>query len=148
MAKDRDVKFMIKRVNSVMDKLESFLNSVEVSRDSEVEVEKNRTAYKEGLVDGLCMTSWVKDGGKDKDESGKSSGIDYVGGGEGKLLSVVLEEIGSVYGFDGEAEYKRVKEVEKEVDKTGIPSNRYVEIKDTVDKSKVTDMEGKEIVDK
>ena len=109
--------------------------------DSEGEVEKNRTAYKEGLVDGLCMTSWVKDGGKDKDESGKSSGIDYVGGGEGKLLSVVLEEIGSVYGFDGEAEYKRVKEVEERV-------NCYVEVKDTVDKSKVTDMEGKEIVDK
>lgn len=105
MVKDRDVKAMIRRVNSTMDKLEEMLNNKGYGNampDSiSPEVEKDRIAYKEGLVDGMCMMSWEKniDG----------IAIDYVGGGEGKPLKDVLEEIGSVFGFDGKEQLERIK---------------------------------------
>lgn len=130
MAKDRDIKLMIKRVNDTMDTLEKFLNSVKIDSEGSVEVEKDRVSYKEGLVDGLCMMSWVKEVGEVK--------VDYIGGGEGKVLKDVLEEIGSVYGFDGEVEYKRVKSAD-------IPPSHFAEVKDEVGEGKVTDMEGKDI---
>ena len=66
MAKDRDVRAMIKRVNFTMDKLEKILEnklldeSIDEGEYNEltVQAEKDRIAYKEGLVDGICMYSW------------------------------------------------------------------------------------------
>jgi hypothetical protein len=72
-----------------------------------ITTEKDRVSYKEGLVDGVCITSWQ---GSDKDDGGNL--IDFVGKGDGKKLSDYLDEIGSVYGFDGKEELKRVKTAE------------------------------------
>lgn len=142
MAEDRDVKSMIKRVNSTMDKLEKMLDgkldSNNMPSNVSLEAEKDRVSYKEGCVDGLCMMSW------EKDIDGVL--IDYVGGGEGKPLKDVLEEIGSVFGFDGKAELERVKTVE-----VVNAANKKVEsLNGKVDKikngnAKVTDMKGEDV---
>lgn len=142
MAKDRDVKFMIKRVNDTMSRLEKFLDNVKINAEDGIEVEKDRVSYKEGLVDGICMYSWQK--GEDSDDD-----ADYVGSPTADMkLSDVLDEIGSVYGFDGKAELERVKMVE-EIDKANVEVLDNKPLKDEIDpdaeETKVTDIKGKEV---
>lgn len=141
MAKDRDIKQMIKRVNATMGRLEKFLDNVKINAEDTAEVEKDRVSYKEGLVDGICMTSWVD-----------ARGTDWVGekneNGEGRLLSEVLEEIGSVFGFDGKEQLERVKTAEMIEDanreaKAVIGTVENVEARDG--DTKVTDMKGEDV---
>lgn len=139
MARDKDVKSMIVRVNSTMDKLEKLLEGKgyghSMPDNVDPEVEKDRVSYKEGLVDGLCMQSW------EKDIDGVT--IDYVGGGEGKVLKDVLEEIGSVFGFDGKEQYERVKLVEKVEEANGKVEILNGEVKNG--DAKVTDIKGEDV---
>ncbi len=95
-------KLLIEIDRKLTDKMEgSGCGGNDVSGNN-VEVDIDRVSYKEGVVDGICMSSWVKD---DKE---------YVGGADKPIeLADMLDEIGSVYGFDGKAELKRVKVVEK-----------------------------------
>lgn len=142
MARDKDVKNMIKRVNKAIDGIDEMLKKQGISIPNHVdiakvdpEVEKDRVAYKEGLVDGICMYSWRKD---DDDNT------DYVGSPTSNMeLKDVLEEIGSVFGFDGKEQYERVKMVEKVE-----TANRKVDILNNEVKNgdvKITDIDGKEI---
>lgn len=135
MARNKDVKNMIRRVNLTMDKLEKLLGNDKIP-ERNIEVEKDRVAYKEGIVDGICMYSWRK-----AEESGDDT--DYVGSPTATMkLSDVLEEIGSVFGFDGKEQLERVKMIEKVV-----TANEKVKVLDDGVKSdtKVTDMKGEDI---
>lgn len=135
MAKDRDVKAVLRRVNIVMDKIEKLLGGNDIPDNISPEVEKDRVAYKEGLVDGLCMMSWVKD------VEGKQ--IDYVGSGEGKPLKDVLEEIGSVFGFDGKKQLERIK-----TEEVVSAANEKVKVLNGEVKNgdiKVTDIKGEDV---
>lgn len=123
------VKTTLNRVNSVLDSMEVILADIRKNQNVEINTEKDRVSYKDGLVDGLCMMSW---------EGKKVDGVkyDYVGEsnaqGTGKLLSEVLVEIGSVYGFDGEEELLRVKEDCKE-DEEEISVDVKPELKEVTD---------------
>ena len=123
----------LERVNKVLDSMENLLADIKKNQmiaigkqDEGINVEKDRVSYKQGLVDGICMTSWV--------EYGK----DYVGekdkDGNAKLLSGVLDEIGSVYGFDGKEELKRVKTAnvddEEEAIRPGLSKPELIEVTD------------------
>ena len=148
MAKDRDVKMMIKRVDATMKRLEEFLSKVKINAEDVAEVEKDRVSYKEGLVDGICMTSWIKEIVSGEGDNTTVDEIDYVGGGgKEKELAVVLEEIGSVFGFDGKEQLERVKMVEEvdsaNVEAIGQETRDDEEVLDT----KITDIKGKEVDD-
>ncbi len=104
-----DTRTTLQRVNLTLDAIEKMLAEMVGNQSKEINAETDRQSYKEGLVDGLCMMSWV----------GEVNGnaVDFVGeckDGEAKLLSDVLEEIGSVYGFDGKAELLRVKSTDED----------------------------------
>ncbi len=110
-----DTRTLMQRNNAVLDAVEKLLQQMVDNQDKGIDTETDRVSYKEGLVDGLCMMSWEKM--VESDVEGEDATMaDYVGGGEGKLLVDVLKEIGSVYGFDGDDELKRVKTAEMDED--------------------------------
>ena len=116
-----DTRTTLQRTNQVLDTVVEMLTQMADNQTEAINADKDRKSYKEGLVDGLCMMSW---------EGEEVDGVkyDYVGEaneqGTGKLLSEVLVEIGSVYGFDGEAELKRVKN--DEIDDENKPELKEV----------------------
>ncbi len=132
MSKISDTRTTLQRTVATLEIVEKLLADMLKNQERSIKVETDRASYKEGLVDGLCMMSWEK-----KVEVEGEDGLvvmetkDYVGGGEGNLLSDVLEEIGSVYGFDGKAELLRVKCT----DEDGIVKGNLTEVIDEDEES-------------